>query len=260
MATRIDSRHDAKHASARLRVGAPILAGVIILTIWTLLTINQTVPPQVLPAPSQVAEKFGALVVSGQLGRATLITAWEALLGCLLGAAIGLPLGIAIASSPLVSATVSPYLAASQAIPAIAIAPLLVLWVGYGLLPVVLLCSLLVFFPVTLATALGLHQVDPEVVDAARMDGADGVNLLRWISWPLALPTVLTGIRNGFTLSITGAVVGEFVMGGHGLGLLLSTQSARADTAGLFASLLTLSALAIICYLSLLAIERRTAR
>lgn len=243
-----------------LRIGAPIVAGLVLLLIWILLTATAAVPPEVLPAPGKVIQKFSVLVRSGQLGQATLVTAWEALLGCLLGAAVGLPLGIAIASWPIVSASVAPYLAASQAIPAIAIAPLLVLWVGYGLLPVVLLCGLLVFFPVTLATTHGLRQVDSEVIDAARMDGASGASLLRWIGWPLALPTVLTGIRNGFTLSITGAVVGEFVMGGHGLGLLLSTQSARADTAGLFASLLTLSTLAIICFLTLLSIERKLAQ
>jgi len=254
-------RHaDVAKTSPWLRIGAPLATGVVLFLVWIIATATSAVPPEVLPPPAKVAEKFAALANSGQLGQATLVTAWEAVLGCLLGAAVGLPLGIAIATWPLISAAVAPYLASSQAIPAIAIAPLLVIWVGYGLLPVVLLCGLLVFFPVTLATALGLRQVDSEVLDAARMDGAHGGSLLRWISWPLALPTVLTGLRNGFTLSITGAVVGEFVMGGHGLGLLLSTQSARADTAGLFASLLTLSALAIICYLTLLSIERKLAQ
>ncbi len=152
-------------------------------------------------------------------------------------------------------ATLSPYLAASRAIPSVALAPLLVLWVGYGLLPVVLLCSIMVFFPMVLSTVLGLRSIDRELIDAARVDGAGRGQLARWIEWPLALPATLTGVRNGFTLSITGAVVGELVMGGHGLGQRLAVQSQSSDTTGLFVTLIVLSVLAISIYLTMTLVE-----
>src|SRR5690606_13676875 len=124
--------------------------------------------------------------------------------------------------------TLEPYIAASQALPAVAVAPLLVLWLGYGLLPVVVLCALMVFFPILVATVHGLTQVDRDVVDAARVDGASGLTLLRTILLPLAMPAILSGIRNGFTISITGAIVGEIVTGGAGMGLLLSARASAA--------------------------------
>ena len=101
---------------------------------------------------------------------------------------------------------------------AVAIAPLLALWLGYGYLPIVVLCAVMVFFPISLTTAFGVTHIDPDIRDAARLDGAHRWSLLREIEYPLALPAILTGLRNGVTLSMTGAVVGEFVLGGRGLG------------------------------------------
>jgi NitT/TauT family transport system permease protein len=177
-------------------------------------------------------------------------------LGCLLGLAIALPLGYLLAHSRTATAALGPYLAASQAIPAVAFAPLLVLWFGYGALPKALLCALLVFFPILLNTVLGLSTLDRDVVDAARVDGADRWRLLVHIEGPMALPAVLTGIRNGFVLSVTGAVVGEFVMGGAGLGELLSIFRDRVDTAGMVATLLVLAALAVAINLAVRGLER----
>jgi len=106
-----------------------------------------------------------------------------------------------------------------------------------------------------LSTVLGLRSIDRDVLDAARGDGADPRRLARWIEWPLALPATLTGIRNGFTLSITGSVVGELVMGGNGLGQLLAVQSQSSDTTGLFTTLIVLMTLAIVIFLAMTAIE-----
>jgi len=174
------------------------------------------------------------------------------------GAAVALPLAVLIHRSRWVNAAVTPFLGATQAIPAIALAPLLVLWVGYGLRSVVLLCALLVFFPILVASVVGLRHLDPSVIDAARMDGAASAALLTQIELPLALPSILAGLRNGFTLSVTGAVVGEMVMGGDGLGQLLTIQRDSLDTAGMFATIVVLCALASLAYGLIQLVERRS--
>ncbi|MFC0602065.1 ABC transporter permease [Streptomyces palmae] len=175
-------------------------------------------------------------------------TATEALAGGGLGLAVALPLGYLIARSKIAAAALQPYIAATQAMPAVALAPLFAIWLGYGLLPIAVLCALLVFFPIVVNTVLGLRGVDPEVMNAARVDGVGWWGMLWYIELPLALPSVLTGVRNGFTLSITGAVVGEFVMGGEGLGQLLTVQRQEDDTVGLFSTLVMLCLLAAVFY------------
>jgi NitT/TauT family transport system permease protein len=248
------------HPRLRLsvRVLAPLVLGAIILGAWQFATASGAVAPTLLPPPGEVFARFGADFASGELVKYAGITVLEALLGCLLAAGVALPMGYLIARARIAEAAVSPYLAASQAIPAIAIAPLLVIWVGYGLLPIMLLCALLVFFPVVLSTVLGLRTIGKDVLEAAQLDGAHGWSMLRHIEWPLALPAVLTGLRNGFTLSVTGAVVGELVMGGHGLGMVLSVQSMSMDTTGLFATLVMLALIAIVIYMAMLVVESAT--
>ena len=149
-------------------------------------------------------------------------------------------------------------MAASQAVPAIAIAPLLVLWIGYGTLPVVILCAFMVFFPITVTVLLGLRGLDTDVIDAARLDGAHGTSMLVYMELPMTLPAVLTGLRTGFTLSITGAVVGEMTMGGTGLGLLLSSQRDAVDTTGLFSTITLLCTLATTIHWALTELEHRS--
>lgn len=239
----------------QMRILAPIVLGIVVLAAWQFTVTAGAVPRSLLPAPMEVAERLTSDLAGPLLLRSTFTTMWEAVLGCLLAAVIAMPTGYLIARSTLLEAAVSPYLAASQAIPAVAIAPLLVIWVGYGLTPIVLLCTLLVFFPILLGTVLGLRHINPDLIKAAQLDGAHGPSMVTHIEWPLARRTILTGVRNGFTLSITGAVVGEMVMGGRGLGLVLSVQASNADTTGLFATLIVLCALAVVIYLGLLAIE-----
>lgn len=245
-------------ATIGMRIVAPIIIGALFLSLWHFVAANGSVPANLLPAPSSVVHRLSHDLWRGQLVGRTAITIWESILGCLTATVFALPMGYLIARARLAEAAFSPYLAASQAIPAIAIAPLLVIWVGYGLLPIVLLCALIVFFPLLLATVLGLRSIDHDVIEAAELDGAAGCRMLIYIQAPLARAALLSGVRNGFTLSVTGAVVGEFVMGGEGLGLVLSTQAATADTTGLFSTLIVLCVLAMIIYLGLVILEKRT--
>lgn len=242
---------------ARLRFLAPLALAGAVLTAWVLATSTGAVDTFFLPATSDVFAR-----VWSDLTGPTLSYAWPtlqaALGGALLALVLAVPLGVLVSSSSLAGAMLDPYIAGSQALPAVAVAPLLVLWLGYGLAPVMVLCALMVFFPILVSTVHGLLHVPRDIVSAARVDGASGLTLLRTILLPLALPAILAGVRTGFTISITGAIVGEIVTGGDGMGLLLSTRAASADATGLFSTLLLLSAAAITVYIAVGILQRRT--
>jgi NitT/TauT family transport system permease protein len=235
----------------------PALAlGLILLGIWQLVTASGSISAYLLPQPADVARSFWFSLTDGLFVTYGLVTLQESLFGFVLGVAVGVPLGYLIARHELLARALEPYLAASQAIPAVALAPLLVLWLGYGTPPVAMLCALIVFFPTVVTTTLGIRGLDREVLDAARVDGASQRPLLLHIELPLALPSILAGMRASLTLSITGAVVGEFVIGDQGLGGLLTI--ARGQSSSLvFATLLILMLLAALLYLIARLVERR---
>jgi NitT/TauT family transport system permease protein len=233
--------------------------GLGVLALWQILAQTGAVNALFLPLPAAVVRAWWYSVISptdSLVGYAG-ITLLESVLGCALGAAVAIPLGYLIVRSRLVAGAAQPYVAASQALPAVAIAPLIALWLGYDLTPVVVLCALIVFFPMVITTALGMRMLDREILDAARVEGANRWALLRYIEVPLALPSILAGLRASLTLSITGAIVGEFVVGGRGLGELLVVYQQSLDSAGVFATLLTLALLAAALYGGMRLVERR---
>jgi NitT/TauT family transport system permease protein len=228
----------------------PALAlGVAVLALWQAATAIGSIPAFLLPPPAQVAQAFVRGISDGLLPKYALTTLQESLVGFALGTLVAIPLGYGIARSPLLARAQQPYLAASQAIPAFALAPLLSMWLGFGLRPVAALCALIVFFPTVVNTTLGLRTLDRDVLDAARVEGAGRWALLRHIELPLALPSILAGVRISLTLSVAGAVVGEFVARpDQGLGGLLIIVRSQFDTPMAFATLLMLSLLAVALY------------
>lgn len=242
-----------------------VLFGLLVLCTWWVASTFGWVNPAFLPTPQSVLERVGQGLVkmnesgpeAGYLALALKNTLAEALAGCLIAALAGIPLGYAIAKSRLFSSIIQPYLAASQAVPAVAIAPLLVVWIGYGFVPVVVLCVIMVIFPIIVSTSVGITQLDRDVLGAARLDGAHGWSLFRRIELPMAGPSVLAGIRTGFTLSVTGAVVGEMIIGGNGLGTELTRAQSAADVRGLFAVVVVMAAAAISLYSLLYYLENR---
>jgi NitT/TauT family transport system permease protein len=256
-------RQRARRAAGEGRLGAlrlilpPLLLGLLALLAWSLAVRAELVADYLLPAPSEVVRVFWQSLNNGLLWQYARPTLIESVEGFIAGSLFGLTTGYGIARSGFVARMLEPYLAASQAMPAIAVAPLLVLWLGYGLTPVVALCALIVFFPVHVNTALGVRTLDREILDAARVDGAGGWAMLRYFELPLALPSILAGMRAGLTLSITGAVVGEFVIGDRGLGGLLTIARGNFNTPLVFATLLTLALLASVFYGIGRLIERR---
>nr|BBH91841.1 riboflavin transport system permease protein RibX [Thermogemmatispora argillosa] len=239
----------ARRRASALSVVPPLVVAAVLLSLWYLGTAYGHINPLFLPAPSDVWQRLLDGLSSGLYEVNALATIEESLLGFLLAVVIGLPLGYGLAKSRLIAATVQPYLAAGQAIPAIVIAPFLVLWLGYTLLPTVILCMLVVLFPMVITTALGVRTIDRSILDAARVDGAAGWSLLTAIEFPLALPAIMAAVRTGLTLSITGALVGEFVAGGNqGLGGLILQGQHQYDTPFMFATLALLAALAAVYY------------
>jgi len=232
-----------------LPIVPPVVLGALLLASWYIGTTYGHVPGIVLPTPQDVLASLADNFRAGTFQANTLVTIQESLFGFLLALLVAWPLGYGLAKSRLFASAVQPYLAASQAIPAIVVAPLLALWIGYGLVPIMILCALIVFFPMVITTALGVQTIDAALIDAARVEGASGWSLLAHIEFPLALPALLAGVRTGLTLSITGAVVGEFVMGGNlGLGSLVLQAGEQYNTAFLFATLVILAALASLYY------------
>ncbi|MDO4259557.1 MAG: ABC transporter permease [Actinomycetaceae bacterium] len=211
-----------------------------------------------LPGPGVVLDRGIAILSRPNTWARIGVTAGEAVLGSALGSAVALPLGWLIYRFRLVRAAVEPFLGATQAIPSIALAPLLVLWTGYGTWSIATLCALIVFFPILVSTVLGLRHIDAEVLEAAELDGASGLHMVFFMEAPLASPSILAGLRNGFTLSITGAIVGEMIMGGSGIGQSLEQTRTNVDTGGTFVFIIILCLMAMSVYVLIRAMEKRT--
>lgn len=238
--------------------GPAISLGLAILATWWAVTRAGLILPVFLPGPADVARRLWLGVSRADLLEYARVTLTEAALGCLAAAALSLPLAWALFHWRLFTRAVLPYVAASQAVPAVAIAPLLVVWIGYGTVPIVALCVLMVFFPITVTVLLGLRGLDTDVIDAARLDGAHGASMVVHMELPMALPAILSGLRTGFTLSVTGAVIGEMIMGGRGLGMVLASQRQSVDTTGLFSTIVILCVMATTTHWCLHELERRS--
>lgn len=248
-----------KSVAKRRRWFLPVslLAG---LFFWDGITRMGWVASFILPSPGQVAIRFYQTLVDGTLLRHTGATLVEVLLGLLVGSLAASCTGYLIARHPTLEQVLSPYLVASQAVPIVAIAPLLVIWFGPGLTSKVLICSLIVFFPVLVNTVVGLRAVPQNLRDLMRSLHASRWQTLRYLEVPAALPVLLGGLRIGATLSVIGAVVGEFVGADRGLGFLINVARGQYDTALVFAAVLTLVAAALSLYGLVLLAEHRLLR
>ena len=243
------ARGSLKTASRLLTVLPPIVLGLVLLIGWYTSTASGAVPSYQLPSITSVGSALWSGLTSGLLVSNAWVTLQESLGGFLIALVIGLPLGYGLARWRPFAATIQPYLAAGQAIPAIVIAPFLVIWLGYGIMPTLLVCALVVFFPLVITTAYGFQSIDRLLMDAARVEGASFWPLLTRIEFPLALPAIMAAIRTSLTLSITGALVGEFVVAGdQGLGALVEVAKSQFDLAQMFAIVIVLACMAAFLY------------
>ena len=215
------------------------------------------VQPILLPAPSAVASAFHEGLISGALPRHLAVTLYETVAGFALGAAFGLLLGALIAQSRLLERVVYPYIVAFQTLPKVALAPLMVVWFGYGLTSKIVITATIAFFPVLANTIAGLRAVPPEQLELMTAFLANRRQILFKLRLPLALPYILVGLDVAAVLAVIGAVVGEFVGAREGLGFLILQKNFVLDTASVFAILIVLGLMGVGLHLVMQAIQRR---
>jgi NitT/TauT family transport system permease protein len=232
----------------------PFWLVVMLIVLWDVFIRLFKIPPYLVPNPLSVAKQLVA--EWPMLWRETLPTLYATLGGFALSALIGVPIAMWIAYSRLVESFVYPLLVFSQSIPKVAIAPLFVVWFGFGLVPKVIAAFLLGFFPVVVATVQGFKSVEGDVIDLARSMGANPLKIFLKFRLPHALPAIFSGLKVSVTLAVVGAVVGEFVGSNSGLGYVLQKANGTFDLPLMFAALVILSMIGVILFLVLELIER----
>jgi len=225
----------------------PVTLGLAFV-LWFVIDRIWQLPAFILPSPLLVWKRFLIALGDGSLGRHTAITLQEVLTGLAIGVITATALGYLLAKSRTFERLLAPYIVASQSVPVVAIAPLLVIWFGPGLFSKVLICALIVFFPVLVNTIVGLRSVPEELQDLLRSLRATRWQTIRFLEIPATLPVFLGGLRIGATLSVIGAVVGEFVGSDRGLGFLINIGRGQYDTALVFVAVFTLVIMAISLY------------
>jgi NitT/TauT family transport system permease protein len=228
------------------------------IVIWQLVVIVSGFPPFILPSPATVGERLVTAWTDGTMWPHAAATLVEIALGFIVGAGSAVVIGYVLARSAVVERLLSPYLVAAQATPILALAPLIALWFGPGLLGKVVICAVIVFFPVAVATMVGIRSVDARLLELGRSLRASRRQVLTTLEIPAALPSILGGIRVGVTLAVVGAIVGEWAGAEQGLGVLINlARGSLFDIPLMFATLITIAFVGIVLYLVVVLIERR---
>ena len=224
----------------------PSLTFVVLLLVWEFLVWFLEIQRFILPAPSDIFKEM--VLLPGYLLDNTWVTLEETLLGFLLSVLVGIPLAVVIALNRFLQNTIYPLIIWFQAIPKVAIAPIFLIWMGVGIHTNVLIGFTIAFFPIVVSTTTGLHAVEPEMLDLVRSLSGTKFQQFRMVRFPSALPFIFTGLKVSVTLSVIGAVIGEFVGAEKGLGVLILQAGDQLRTAFSFASLFILSAIAMLLF------------
>src|SRR3954447_9137504 len=224
----------------------PVFFLVFLVVLWDVTIRVFNIPPYQIPKPVDVVTTLWQEwpMLLREAWPTTVATLW----GFLLSAAFGIPIAMLIAGSRTVEDYLYPLLVFSQSIPKVAIAPLFVVWFGFGLLPKVLSAFLLGFFPVVVSAVQGFKSVDPDMLDLARAMEANSLQTFRMVRLPHALPAIFSGLKVCITLAIVGAVVGEFVGSNSGLGFVLQRSIGNFELPTMFAALLILALLGVVLF------------
>lgn len=240
------------------RIVYPILGTALILVMWQAACEIWKVPTAVLPSPMKVAEAFVARY--DLIWSEFVVTLEETVYGFLLAVGIGIPIAVVVANFRRVNLMFYPILVALQSVPKVALAPLVLVWLGTGLESKLVIAWLVAFFPIVVDTAAGLRATPRELLELARSLNASPLQVFLKVQFPAALPFVFTGAKVGVTLAVIGAVIGEFVSSSAGLGFLLLSATSQVNTPLAFAALFALAALGILTYLAVVGAERLCAR
>lgn len=258
---RLDVRNKTKKGFLHTRAAAIILpiavfiAGVAIVEV---IVIAVDVSPTIFPRPSRIGIELYELFVGGTVYRHLWTTTQEIALGFVLGASLGFVCGLLVAESRLMRIAAYPYIVALQAMPLIAVAPLFLIWFGYGMTSKVVMALTITFFPVLVNTAQGLASASPDQIRLLKAYGASPWQILRRVKLPAALPAIFAGLEMSVILAVIGAIVAEFVGSNEGLGYLILLANGRLDTAMNLAVVIILSALGVLLSSLIRFIRHRT--
>ena len=241
-----------------MRPLASIASLAAFLVAWKLLTIVTGTPGYILPPPEVVGERALRAIGSGVLWEHLWATLSEVVPGVALGALAAVAVGVALGKSVVIERVLSPYIVAAQAVPVLALAPLLDIWFGGGLMARVLVVALIVFFPIAIATMVGIRSADPRLREMLRSLGATSGQVTARLEIPAALPVIFGGLRVGVTLAVIGAVVSEWVSASSGLGVLINIADRGVfDTPLMFVALAMLAVIGLAFYGLVVQVERR---
>ncbi len=224
----------------------PIASLLFLLAVWQGVVTAFEVKPFILPSPELVLRVI--LDRHDVLLHHTLITSYETMAGFILSVLIGIPIAAVVVAWRPVERLLYPLLVASQTVPKVAIAPLFIVWLGFGFLPKIIIAFLVAFFPIVISTVAGLKSTPVEMIHLGRIVGFSSWQMFRKISFPRALPEIFAGMKVAMTLAVVGAIVGEFVGASEGLGYLLMFATAQMQTPLVFAALVYLVVIGVVFF------------
>jgi NitT/TauT family transport system permease protein len=232
-----------------LRIGGPILLFVLLIAAWETGVRVFEVQQMILPRPAQVVDALVSGFANGMFQKHLAVTGKAVLFGYLLGVTLGIAFGAAIALSRTTEVLLYPYLLALQTMPKIALAPLMMIWVGFGIESKILITMIVAIFPVLVNVIVGLRSVEPDRIALIRsLKGGTWAEFV-WVRLPSAAPFIFAGMKTAVVLSLLGAIAAEFVGAEAGLGYLMSQLMFRLDTPGVFAILVLLGAIGVLLFL-----------
>ena len=226
-----------------LNRGAGLVVALVLVALWQLATVVLTVPSYLLPAPESVA----SIIVDDwqALWDHSVVTFVETMIAFVLSAVVGLALAVAITYSRWLERLLYPVMVGSQAVPKVAIAPILLVWLGFGMTPKILVAFLIGFFPVVVTAVTGLNSVRPDMLKLVASMGASGWDVFWKVRLPAAMPSIFSGLKVAITLTVVGAIIGEFVGSNSGLGYYILVATGNLDTALVFACVVILTVMGV---------------
>ena len=239
-----------------LNIMLPAVALIGVLVLWAAAVKVFEIPDYLLPAPQDVVRRM--VRDWHVLARNAAYTLQSVLIGFSAGALVGVPLAFAVVLSRSIERVTMPLLVMSQTIPKVAIAPILVVWLGFGILPKIAIVFLISFFPIVVSTVVGLKNVESDMIDLVRSMGANTLKIMLRVRGPSALPQMFAGFKIAICLSVVGAIVGEFVGSDRGLGYLLLTSTGTLDGTLVWSALFILIAIGMILFAIVSKLERLT--
>lgn len=255
-----EGRRPSAARQAVVNVVLPALTFVAFVAAWEALVYVARYPEYILPRPTAIAARLAETIQTGLLWPHVWATLAETVLGFVIGSGAGIAIGLLVSRSAVLERMLSPYLVASQAMPKIALAPLIIIWSGFGLTSKVIIAALICFFPLLVNTVTGIRAVPRKKIELMRSLSATPAQVFAKVEWPSCLPYVFAGLKVSSVLAVVGAIVGEYIGARAGLGYLINASGAGMDVVMIFVALFAITVLGMAIYFAIILVERRCLR